>query len=316
MPERIDSKAVEGSCRIFRRLLVVYPKAHRDEYGAAISQLFRDQCRDAWAAARTRGLIVFWLRALSDLLKTSIAEHLSNLNRMKFMLTGFRPTFKPWPQFLRISALIFGAIFLGSLLVTFLTPNTYVGTARVHVEDIPPPSEYETNFQQIEFEIIKSHAVLEKVVKAMNLEEVWGKKYNRGLLAGSKAESMIKKRFELIPIRDTKYIEIRAFSHNPQEAANLANAIASAYREYWEEQRIRNASEAPKETIHNRVVRFMDLAVADPRPIRPNRPLNIVLGALAGIFACLIVAPMILGIVATLRKNEIPPLICSTGKEI
>ena len=54
MPDRTENKAVERSCRLFRRLLIAYPKAHREEYGAAILQLFRDQCRDAWATARAR----------------------------------------------------------------------------------------------------------------------------------------------------------------------------------------------------------------------------------------------------------------------
>src|ERR1035441_9123540 len=43
-----DAKALLRSQNIFERLLVAYPKAHRVEYGAAMSQLFRDQCRDAW----------------------------------------------------------------------------------------------------------------------------------------------------------------------------------------------------------------------------------------------------------------------------
>jgi hypothetical protein len=33
--------------KIYRRLLRAYPKAHRAEYGPAMAQLFRDQCRDA-----------------------------------------------------------------------------------------------------------------------------------------------------------------------------------------------------------------------------------------------------------------------------
>src|SRR5579872_4818939 len=106
MVSQSESKAVEYSCRIYRRLLLAYPKSHRHEYGGAILQLFRDQCRDAWAAQRTRGLIGFWLRALSDLLKTSVLEHLSNLNRSRIMPTLFRPTIKPLPAFFGICALI------------------------------------------------------------------------------------------------------------------------------------------------------------------------------------------------------------------
>ena len=49
-----ESKAVERSCRLYRHLLFIYPKAHREEYGASILQLFRDQCRDACAELHCR----------------------------------------------------------------------------------------------------------------------------------------------------------------------------------------------------------------------------------------------------------------------
>ena len=42
-----DAKALLSSQKIYEHLLAAYPKAHREEYGAAMSQLFRDQCRDA-----------------------------------------------------------------------------------------------------------------------------------------------------------------------------------------------------------------------------------------------------------------------------
>ena len=97
MADARTSKAVDFSCRVYRQLLMAYPKSHRQEYGPAILQLFRDQCRDAWDAARARGLITFWLRALADLLKTSLLERLSNLNRSRIMPIHFRPTIKPLP---------------------------------------------------------------------------------------------------------------------------------------------------------------------------------------------------------------------------
>src|SRR5215469_15114689 len=111
MPERTESKPVELSCSLYLRLLKFYPKAHREEYGASMLQLFRDQCRDAWAARRTRGLIVCWLRVLPDLLKTSVLEHLSNLNWRKSML--FRPQFR--------SLAVFLTIFAAVLFLTVLT---------------------------------------------------------------------------------------------------------------------------------------------------------------------------------------------------
>ena len=42
-----DSKAVALSVRLFERFLAAYPREYRREYGPAMAQLFRDQCREA-----------------------------------------------------------------------------------------------------------------------------------------------------------------------------------------------------------------------------------------------------------------------------
>jgi len=81
-----DSKAVAFSGRLFQRLLAAYPKEHRREYGPAMAQLFRDQCRDAWRDGRTWGLTVLWLRVLPDLIKTSALERVSALKERNTVL--------------------------------------------------------------------------------------------------------------------------------------------------------------------------------------------------------------------------------------
>jgi len=78
-PTGPDSKALALSGRLFQRLLAAYPKAHRREYGQAMAQLFRDQCRDAWRASRGWGLTALWLCVIPDLVKTSVLEHISTL---------------------------------------------------------------------------------------------------------------------------------------------------------------------------------------------------------------------------------------------
>lgn len=306
MPEPTESKAVERSCRWFRRLLAVYPKAHRQEYGAAILQLFRDQCRDAWAERRLRGLIAFWLRALFDLLKTSIAEHFSNTRRIKSMLTLFRPTFKPLPLFLLISALVFVPVFLTSVVVTYLSPETYAGTARIMINSSqanPSSNSHSELWFRTESELIQSPAVLEKVDKKLGLEEIWSKKYNAGApLSGAVVEALIKSRLTILPARNASIMEIRAFSDNPEEAAQLANGVAESYRDYRAKEGLRSGEALPI----SRPVAIIDSAVPDNVPVRPNKPLNFVIGALVGILIGSIVATLILGIVASLRKNRNP----------
>jgi len=288
MPERTDSKVVECSCRLFRRLLVAYPKAHREEYGAAILQLFRDQCRDAWSESGARGVVGFWLRALCDLMKTSVLEHLSNINRRKSMLNSFRPS----PKLLLVFCAVFMAVFVltvgGSIVMTLMLPKAYASSSRIMVAHTvaQPPSSFSDRYELVLFQ---SHAVLNKTSEALGLSKVWGKKYNNGEpLNESDVESILKSRLEIrtLPIRQDSalgplssatMIEIRAFSDSPEEAAKLANGMVEAYRSFRNEQLAQNAT-VPME----RRVTIMDSAVPQAKAVRPNVPLNIVIGILLG----------------------------------
>ena len=85
MKSNFPGRELSISQSIYRRLLFAYPKRHRVEYGAAMGQLFRDQCRDAWNESRNWGLLKLWLRVLPDLASTSIWERLAALNERKTM---------------------------------------------------------------------------------------------------------------------------------------------------------------------------------------------------------------------------------------
>ena len=43
---------------------------------------------------------------------------------------------------------------------------------------------------------------------------------------------MLKSRLDFKPVRNTKEIEIDAYSSDPQEAANLANQVARSYKQF------------------------------------------------------------------------------------
>jgi capsular polysaccharide biosynthesis protein len=310
MANNTESKAVERSCRIFRRLLAVYPRAHREEYGPAILQLFRDQCRDAWAAGRSLGVAQLWLHALADLLKTSILEHLSTLNRRKSMLASFRPRLTPFPVFLSVFAAVFLLVAIGSIVITLLLPEIYRSRSLVTVEQEPPAMSFDPYFLQTEFEIIQSPAVLDTAIENLNLREVWGSKYNRGVpLNNSDAERILKRSLELQPVRNTKVVEIAAFSDTPEGAAGLANGVAEAYREYREQEVTRKN----KGGSIQRRVNIIDLAMPERIPVRPNKPANTILGAIVGIFLGMAAGATAAGIIYCLRENRaIPPKIADT----
>jgi capsular polysaccharide biosynthesis protein len=300
-----DSRAVAQSARLFERLLAAYPQEHRREYGPAMAQLFRDQCRDAWRGGRGWGLIGLWLRVLPDLVKTSVLEHISTLKERKNMLERLsnlvRPRSAPRFVFIAVFVPVFLLVVATSTLITFIMPESYASTTRVLVRQaaneltqnpgMPAPvGDYDPYFIKTQFELIQSEAVLGKVIDAHDLNQAWGKKYTGGdPLKTSQTLALLKSRIDLRPVRNTALIEIRAFSDHPAEAAMLANAIAQSYREY-------RAGSTP--------VAIVDMAVPGLRPVRPNKPMNIAVGIVGGMFLALVAGAAMAGIAAWLGRRS------------
>jgi capsular polysaccharide biosynthesis protein len=302
---RPDGKAVALSGKLFRRLLAAYPKAHRRDYGPAMAQLFRDQCRDAWGRGRGWGLIRLWLRVVPDLVKTSVLEHISTIKERKVMLerisTLLRPRSAPVFVFLAVFAVVFLLVVVTSTLITFLLPESYASTARIlmrqnaneatRMSGMPAsPMSYDPYLIQREFPIIQSQAVLGKVIDDLDLNQAWGKKYTgSGPLKTPETLALLNARIELRPIRNTSLIEIRAFSDQPAEAAQLANAIAQSYRVY---------------RSHILSADIVDTAVPGLRPVRPNKPMNIVLGIAGGILLGLASGTGMSGLAVWIRRRS------------
>jgi capsular polysaccharide biosynthesis protein len=248
MSIRIVNQTLLCSQRLYERLLVAYPKSHREEYGPAMSQLFRDQCRDAWHEARHWGLIRLWLRVLPDLIQSSIVERISALNERKSMFDKmaalFRPRQAPLFTFLAVFATVFVLVLTASVVITFLMPETYASTTRLKVEPesagsltaaspAGPAPAYDPYFIQTTFEIIQDPIVLSTVIKQLNLNGEWGKRYNGGVpLDTAITMKMLKQRLSLDTIRNTRIIEITSYDEDKTEAAQIANAIAQSYRDY------------------------------------------------------------------------------------
>lgn len=228
--------------KIYRRLLRAYPKAHRAEYGPAMVQLFRDQCRDVWGESRNWGLLKLWLRILPDLVSTSILERLAALNERKTMTDKFANLFSfratPTKAFFRFFALVFILVFGMSVIITFILPESYASTARIQVEkdSVATPgftSENDPYSLQKTFEIIQSQVVLDPVIEKLKLNEKWGKKYNNGVvLKTADTLQLLQQRLALEPVRNTELINVTAYSEDRNEAAQIANAIAKSYQAY------------------------------------------------------------------------------------
>ena len=71
--------------RVYRRLLFVYPREHRREYGDLMVQLFRDRMRRDGSGFR--GLAV-WMRMLVDLACAAFEEHKEGVDMRKLTTVG------------------------------------------------------------------------------------------------------------------------------------------------------------------------------------------------------------------------------------
>jgi capsular polysaccharide biosynthesis protein len=384
MTKNSTNQAVTISQKIFGRLLLAYPKAHRAIYGPAMAQLFRDQCRDAWNESKSWGVMKLWLRVLPDLVNTSIAERLSALNERKSMSEKLASLFRfrqatPLSTFFTVFVIVFLLVLMASITITFILPESYASTARIMVEsDAAPVIGYDPYFLQTTFEIIQSQFVLDPAINRLNLNVEWGKKYFNGeTLKTTETMEMLKQRMHLDIVRNTKLIAITVYSEDKDEAAHIANAIAESYRDYREkfhteltakgidslqeqcqkdEEQIRqfqsdldslseqfkiengaSASRSPQEQpywdkkrdldqlvgFHKMLatkieaekldakipkalpVEIIDSATPGLMPVRPNKPLNITLGAIAGIFLAS-VAGTLSAFIAFQIRNRIP----------
>ena len=150
-------------------------------------------------------------------------------------------------RIIRIRKAIIITVFLITALiataVTFMLPEYYSSSAEIEIEpenvsDINTPDggtpygNYDPYFLSTEFEIIQGRLVLGKVVESLNLNTLWAKKMGVETLKTSETVAYLKNFVTLNPVRNTKLIEITVHDADRKEAADIANAIATAYRDY------------------------------------------------------------------------------------
>jgi Mg-chelatase subunit ChlD len=96
---------------------------------------------------------------------------------------------------------------------------------------------YDPYFMQTEFETIQSQAVLGKVVQKLKLDEAWAKERGHAKpLSTAEAVALLKQRLDLRRAPNSADIEIGVKSRTPEEAAELADAVAEAYQQEQQRQ--------------------------------------------------------------------------------
>ena len=246
MSQNVDGRAVTVSVKIYERLLATYPADFRREYGPAMKQLFRDQCRDAWSEARGWGLAVVWLRMLPDLAKTSFVEHLSNLNQRESMFMKLLRAFGADPRLRAASIRVFAAVFIGTIvcsaLVAVWSPRIYSSTVRIEVQQDPSkitaahpkagdgvdrPDPY---FLTTQFKIIESYFVLTNVIADLRLNEKLARQHGLPEWTIDETYAYLGKVMNVKQTRMTSLFEVTIKNPDPQLAAAIANRIAWSYR--------------------------------------------------------------------------------------
>jgi len=158
-------------------------------------------------------------------------------------------------RIIRIRKAIIITVFLITAIiataVTFILPESYAATTRIEVSQdaqesgITTPNNqpwtYDPFFMQTTFEIMQSQAVLSNVVSQLNLNVKWSQRYGQTLKTTETME-LLKRRMDLKPVRSTRIISITAYSDDKKECADLANAVAEAYKQYRENSRVERAS--------------------------------------------------------------------------
>ena len=190
---------------------------------------------------------------------------------------------KYW-QIIKVRFVNFLLVFLltavNTTVVSFFMPKTYMSMSRISLEkdtsDIAPlngmqsgETAFDPYFIQTELEVIQSQNVLGKVVAKCNLTDKWKRKDGNSLTS-IEAREWLGKRIDIRQLRETSIIELRAYDRRRDLAQQIAQALAEEYQTH--------RTDAQKKRVE--IIDYADLPV---QAVRPNIPLNITLGVVAGL---------------------------------
>jgi hypothetical protein len=94
--EMKPNRSIAFSRRVYARLLYLFPREHREEYGASMLQVFTDQLHAASRQEGGRGIFVLWLRTLWDLGINAVKEQFSTPHATAGLLEAVPNAPLPW----------------------------------------------------------------------------------------------------------------------------------------------------------------------------------------------------------------------------
>jgi hypothetical protein len=90
------NQTVDSSRRFYSRLLGLYPREFRNEFGPSMLQVFTDQCRSALAENGARGMIFLWVRTVADLSVSVLREQIASPSAAGGLLEAVPNQPLPW----------------------------------------------------------------------------------------------------------------------------------------------------------------------------------------------------------------------------
>ena len=226
--------------------------------------IFRDQCRDAWSQGQGWGLAGLWLRALVDLGKTSLLEHLRTLHKRESMcrrivraFCSFRADRRLQAAFIRVFAVVFVIALVLSALVAYLSPRLYFSTATVEAQQDPQvtlfrirrqhlgdPVTFEAqlvppevgsrrpDFMVCQPRIIESYRILTNAIVNMHLDEKLAQQNGGTCWSIDDTFEFLRSSISIAHTRGTSMIDISVRNPDANLSADIANAVANSYKQY------------------------------------------------------------------------------------
>jgi succinoglycan biosynthesis transport protein ExoP len=105
----------------------------------------------------------------------------------------------------------------------------------LNIQEVTPMGASDPSYYPTQYEILKSRAVLDKTIQALNLKQ------RAPELA---SDQVLRSSLTVEPRRNTRLVLIKVEQADPALAAEIANAVATAYLQYNLELKMKGASEA------------------------------------------------------------------------
>jgi capsular exopolysaccharide synthesis family protein len=193
-------------------------------------------------------------------------------------------------RIIRIRKTVILAVFLLVVItttaVTFILPESYMSMTRIEVgkdiSDISPLLQgqqnagYDPYFLQTEFEKIRSQIVLREVIDNLRLNDKWSKRYHaEGKLKTSETFQILRRQVDVQQARNTSLIEIRAYSEDKDEAADIANEIAKVYKGLRQRQKSETAKGGIKALNEQYEAKTLEVAAIEAEVDKLRKELKI-----------------------------------------